>query len=100
MMSWVSKSWILKKHPKKSLVIILGAITIGFAYLALYLPSGIVELSLSLTNIVGGPIFGLFCIGFMIPIVDHVGALCGLLGTVFCSQLEGTSKIYHEYAVF
>ena len=63
----------------KSLVVILGLVVIGCSYATLFLPGGIIEVANSLTNMVAGPSFGIFCLGFFIPFSDHISALFGLL---------------------
>ena len=63
----------------KGLIVGLGLIAIGCSYLTLLLPGGIIELANSLTNMVAGPSFGVFCLGVFIPFADDVSALYGLL---------------------
>ena len=62
----------------KGLIVGLGLIAIGCSYMTLFLPGGIIELANSLTNMVAGPSFGVFCLGFFIPFSDHYSALFGL----------------------
>ncbi|XP_076112804.1 sodium-coupled monocarboxylate transporter 1-like [Mytilus galloprovincialis] len=60
-----------------------GLLTIGLAFLAQYFGSLIVQVGLSISGMVGGPLLGLFTLGFFFPCTNSLGAtvavLCSLL---------------------
>ena len=58
--------------------IILGLSSIGFAYIASAL-GGILEASLSISNIIGGSNFALFCLALLNPWANRWGAHFGFL---------------------
>ncbi|XP_037935642.1 putative sodium-dependent multivitamin transporter [Teleopsis dalmanni] len=61
----------------KILTLIYGAVCIGIAFLASSL-GGVLQASLSIFGIIGGPLLGLFTLGMYITIANQKGALTGL----------------------
>ena len=55
-----------------------------------------IELALSLANTVAGPSFGVFIMGFMLPFVDEVAALCGLLSGFGTCVFLYTGRLFAE----
>ncbi|KAM8972006.1 sodium-coupled monocarboxylate transporter 1-like [Pelodytes ibericus] len=67
-MSWLSKG----------MSALYGIICIAMAAVASYLGS-VIQAALSIFAMVGGPLLGLFSLGFFFPFVNPVGAIIGLL---------------------
>jgi len=58
--------------------LIFGAFSLAIAFLAEYL-GGVLQASLTIFGVVGGPLFGLFTVGMFSTAVEEKGALCGVL---------------------
>ncbi|XP_063441491.1 sodium-dependent multivitamin transporter-like [Mytilus trossulus] len=56
-----------------------GLLTIGLAFLAQYFGSLIVIVGLSISGMVGGPLLGLFTLGFFFPCTNSLGATVAVL---------------------
>ncbi|CAG2242100.1 SLC5A6 [Mytilus edulis] len=56
-----------------------GLLTIGLAFLAQYFGSLIVVVGLSISGMVGGPLLGLFTLGFFFPCTNSLGATVAVL---------------------
>ena len=66
----------------KILVVVIGVVCIGFAYMAGTLQGGILEAALSIGGIVGGATFAVFVLGTCVPFSESIGASAGLLSGV------------------
>ena len=55
-----------------------------------------IELALSLANTVAGPSFGVFIMGFMLPFVDEVAALSGLISGFGTCVFLYTGRLFAE----
>nr|XP_039272101.1 sodium-coupled monocarboxylate transporter 1-like [Styela clava] len=83
-MTWVSKG----------MVFLFGALCIGFAILASTL-GGVLQASLSVLGLVGGPLLGLFSLGITFPCANSPGAISGLiLGISLSTWIYIGSTIY------
>ncbi|KAF4528620.1 hypothetical protein B566_EDAN009224 [Ephemera danica] len=61
----------------KILALFFGILCIGMAFVAENL-GGVLQASLTIFGVVGGPLFGLFTLGMFFWIANETGALCGL----------------------
>ncbi|XP_018111558.1 sodium-coupled monocarboxylate transporter 1 isoform X1 [Xenopus laevis] len=83
-MSWISKGTSL----------VYGAICIAMAALA-SLMGGLLQASISIFGIIGGPLLGLFTLGIIFPFANSLGAVIGLLSGFTISLWVGIgSQIY------
>ncbi|CAF0921410.1 unnamed protein product [Brachionus calyciflorus] len=70
---------------RKSIIItnclagIFGIVTIGLSFLCQYFGSTVLQLSLSIFGILGGPLLGVITLGMLVPFANSYGALSGLL---------------------
>jgi uncharacterized sodium:solute symporter family permease YidK len=55
-----------------STVVFYGFITIGFAYLAPYLGTGLLMLTYNLFGVAGAPILALFIMGIFMPCINSL----------------------------
>ncbi|XP_074065952.1 sodium-dependent multivitamin transporter [Macrotis lagotis] len=62
----------------KVLAVIYGLICLGMAYLS-SLMGPVLQAAISIFGMVGGPLLGLFCLGFFFPCANSTGAVVGLL---------------------
>lgn len=62
----------------KLLALLYGLLCLGIAFAAQHL-GGVLQASLTIFGVVGGPLFGLFTLGMFFPSVNQTGALAGLL---------------------
>ncbi|XP_040569191.1 putative sodium-dependent multivitamin transporter [Lepeophtheirus salmonis] len=79
---------LVKVPPKmetlvlKFLVLFYGVLSIILAFLCEFLPSGILQASLTIFGIVGGPLLGLFTLGIFTRRGNEIGALIGLISSL------------------
>lgn len=82
---------------------VLGFVFGGIAILTSYLASqfeGVLEVTLTVSGLVGGPFLGLFCLGIFFPCVNSYGAAFGtLVGLAVSGWLGVGSRLYppHSY---
>jgi sodium-coupled monocarboxylate transporter 8/12 len=62
----------------KILVLLYGLLCLGVAFAAQYL-GGILQASLTIFGVVGGPLFGLFTLGMFFPFANQMVSLLLLL---------------------
>ena len=67
-------SWLVK-----GLAVMFGALCIGLAFLADLLGTGVLQASLTIFGVVGGPLLGLFTLGVIFSRVEQKGAVTGFL---------------------
>ncbi|KAL3859662.1 hypothetical protein ACJMK2_009873 [Sinanodonta woodiana] len=66
----------------KVLAVIFGLITIGLAFLAQMFGKLILQVTLSIFGMVGGPLLGLIICAMFVPMVNHWGALVGVVTSI------------------
>ncbi|KAK3610278.1 hypothetical protein CHS0354_029738 [Potamilus streckersoni] len=66
----------------KILAVVFGLITIGLAFLAQMFGKLILQVTLSIFGMVGGPLLGLIICAMFVPIVNHWGALVGVVTSI------------------
>ncbi|XP_040568294.1 sodium-coupled monocarboxylate transporter 1 [Lepeophtheirus salmonis] len=64
------------------LSIFFGLVSYGFVYPVKILP-GVLEAALSIFGFIGGPILGVFTLGMFIPQANSIGAIVGMLSSMF-----------------
>ncbi|XP_020839502.1 sodium-dependent multivitamin transporter [Phascolarctos cinereus] len=62
----------------KVLAVVYGLVCLGMAYLS-SLMGPVLQAAISIFGMVGGPLLGLFCLGFFFPCANSTGAVVGLL---------------------
>jgi len=72
----------------KILALVFGFLCIGLAFLADVLGTGVLQASLTIFGVVGGPLLGLFTLGILFRRVEQRGAVAGfLVGLAFISWI-------------
>jgi len=72
----------------KILALVFGVLCIALAFLADVLGTGVLQASLTIFGVVGGPLLGLFTLGVLCRRVEQKGAIAGFLtGLVFISWI-------------
>ncbi|KAE8605598.1 hypothetical protein XENTR_v10015220 [Xenopus tropicalis] len=61
----------------KGLALGYGLLCLGMAYISSLMGS-VLQAALSIFGMVGGPLLGLFCLGFFFPFTNSIGAMSGL----------------------
>ena len=61
----------------KVLAFTYGVLCVGLAFLADYMGPGVLQASLTIFGVVGGPLLGLFTLGMAFPRANQVGSLIG-----------------------
>nr|KAG5707446.1 hypothetical protein BaRGS_011950 [Batillaria attramentaria] len=72
-----------------------GLVTIGLAYLAGLMGSTVLQISLSIFGMVGGPLLGLLVVGIFLPCVNSWGAGIGLVCSLCVSLWVGVGAILY-----
>jgi len=72
----------------KILALVFGFLCIGLAFLADVLGTGVLQASLTIFGVVGGPLLGLFTLGILCRRVEQRGAVAGfIVGLAFISWI-------------
>jgi len=72
----------------KILALVFGGLCVSLAFLADILGTGVLQASLTIFGVVGGPLLGLFTLGVLFRRVEQKGALSGfILGLCFVSWI-------------
>ncbi|KAG8431284.1 hypothetical protein GDO86_019120 [Hymenochirus boettgeri] len=85
----------------KVLALGYGLLCLGMAYISSLMGS-VLQAALSIFGMVGGPLLGLFCLGFFFPFTNSIGAITGLVSGLlmafwigiggFVSKMSATSS--------
>ncbi|EEB11028.1 sodium/solute symporter, putative [Pediculus humanus corporis] len=70
----------------KAAVLIFGIISVGLVFIVEKLGT-VLQLSMSLGGMTGGPLFGIFCLGILFPWSNEKGALYGGIVGIICSAI-------------
>lgn len=77
--------------PSKIIAGIYGIVCIGTAFLAQHI-GGILQVSLTIFGIVGGPLLGLFTLGMGSTVANEIGSVIGLFTGIAISMWIGFGK--------
>ncbi|XP_064640524.1 sodium-coupled monocarboxylate transporter 1-like isoform X2 [Lineus longissimus] len=77
----------------KILAVVLGFTTLGLAFLAKLMPSTLVQISLSIFGMAGGPILAVFTVGMFLPFVNSWGAGVGFFLSIVTSFWLGIGAV-------
>lgn len=77
--------------PSKIIAGIYGIVCIGTAFLAQHV-GGILQVSLTIFGVVGGPLLGLFTLGMGMPEANEKGSITGLFAGIIISMWIGFGK--------
>ncbi|XP_039282301.1 putative sodium-dependent multivitamin transporter [Nilaparvata lugens] len=80
----------MKIRLTKGLVFVFGIVCIGMAFLAKVL-GGILQASLTIFGVVGGPLLGVFSLGMFLPFANERGAIAGTISSLLISMWLGFS---------
>ncbi|CAD5112036.1 DgyrCDS1285 [Dimorphilus gyrociliatus] len=86
-------------YLSKIIAVFFGLLTIGVAYLTKLLGNMVLQISLSVFGLVGGPLLGVFFCGIFLPFVEYLGALFGLGCSLIVLIILQTGSIIHKFPV-
>eukprot|EP00096_Caligus_rogercresseyi_P005882 TRINITY_DN21932_c0_g1_i1.p1 TRINITY_DN21932_c0_g1~~TRINITY_DN21932_c0_g1_i1.p1 ORF type:complete len:561 (-),score=41.67 TRINITY_DN21932_c0_g1_i1:255-1709(-) len=66
----------------KGLVVFYGVLSVLIAFVADLLPSGVLQASLTIFGVVGGPLLGLFSLGMLTKKANEIGAVTGFVSSL------------------
>ncbi|XP_069829326.1 sodium-dependent multivitamin transporter isoform X2 [Dendropsophus ebraccatus] len=81
----------------KGLALTYGLLCLGMAYISSLMGS-VLQAALSIFGIVGGPLLGIFCLGFFFPFTNSIGAVTGLLAGLVMAFWIGISSFVDRMA--
>jgi SSS family transporter len=79
-----------------ALVIFFGLATIGLSFLASSFTSKIIQATGTIWGVLGGPLGGIFIMGFFLPFCNSAGAISGMFGGVIFSLWVSIGSIIHS----
>ncbi|ELT99562.1 hypothetical protein CAPTEDRAFT_111005 [Capitella teleta] len=79
-----------------SLALAFGAIAIGLSFAAEFMADKLIEATVIMWTIVGGPLAGVFIMGFFFPWVNSAGAFCGMLTSLSLSLWLGIGGMMYK----
>ncbi|XP_077147979.1 sodium-dependent multivitamin transporter isoform X1 [Ranitomeya variabilis] len=82
----------------KGLALLYGLVCLGMAYLSSLMGS-VLQAALSIFGIVGGPLLGIFSLGFFFPFTNSIGAVTGLLAGLVMAFWIGIGSFVDRMAV-
>lgn len=74
---------------------IFGLITIGLAFLCQYVGQTVLQVSLSIFGLLGGPLLGVISLGMFVPCANATGALVGLIVSLVVNCYIGIGSILY-----
>jgi sodium-dependent multivitamin transporter 6/sodium-coupled monocarboxylate transporter 8/12 len=84
-----------KRWIAVGLVIFFGLVTIGLSFLASSFTSKLVQATGTIWGVLGGPLGGIFVMGFFLPFCNSAGAISGMIGgVIFALWVSLGSVIY------
>ncbi|XP_056419648.1 sodium-dependent multivitamin transporter isoform X1 [Hyla sarda] len=81
----------------KCLALTYGLLCLGMAYISSLMGS-VLQAALSIFGIVGGPLLGIFCLGFFFPFTNSIGAVTGLLAGLIMAFWIGIGSFVDRMA--
>ncbi|XP_072000096.1 sodium-dependent multivitamin transporter [Engystomops pustulosus] len=81
----------------KCLAMMYGLLCLGMAYISSLMGS-VLQAALSIFGIVGGPLLGVFCLGFFFPFTNSTGAVSGLLAGLLMAFWIGIGSFVDRMA--
>ncbi|CAB4023530.1 sodium-coupled monocarboxylate transporter 1-like, partial [Paramuricea clavata] len=92
---WTDLSDYEATKLSKILAVLYGIVITGCAFVIKYFGTLVLQLSYSITGIVGGPLLGIFFLGIMIPRANYKGAYAGaFVGFVLTITIALSAVIY------
>ncbi|KAG9465827.1 hypothetical protein GDO78_017679 [Eleutherodactylus coqui] len=82
----------------KGLALKYGLLCLGMAYIS-SLMGPVLQAALSIFGIVGGPLLGIFCLGFFFPFTNSIGAITGLLAGLIMAFWIGIGSFVDRMSV-
>jgi SSS family transporter len=81
---WYFKKEKLAERVKRIIAVVIviffGAVTIGLSFVASYFTDKVIQATSTIWGVIGGPLAGIFIMGFFVPFGNSAGAICGMLG--------------------
>nr|XP_039254641.1 sodium-coupled monocarboxylate transporter 1-like [Styela clava] len=93
----------IKVWLSKGLTLCFGLLVMALAYIISFSDANIIEIVVSISGFIGGPMIGIFTMGLFFPWINYLGALVGLilgwaaatwvgLTAMYVTQYEGSNK--------
>jgi len=86
-----TRSWIAI-----ATVIIFGALTVGLSFAADKFTSKLIQAAGTIWGVFGGPLAGIFIMGFFFPFCNSWGAISGMFGGLFLGLWVSIGSIVHS----
>ena len=82
----------------KVLALAFGLVGIGIAYACDYLSGQVLQFTLSIFGLLGGPILGVLSLGMFVPYANWIGALVGMIVSISINLWIGIGAILNTVA--